>query len=474
MYLGVDIGSSFVKSAILDSVRGEVGEVIKVETPGFVPGSNPLYREISPDEALAVVRCSIDDHLSRRGDIEGILFSTQMHGFVLMDAGGAAVTNYVTWQDERATETIPAFGQTSLQRVGDLLDLDDVRRSGMPVKPSLAICTLYHWQHNERVQARSKPPYWFCTLGDYVIARLAGQKPRSHVTNAAATGLVDMETGEWSATVARKLGFDFLAFPPLIRDDEACGFYRSGTRTIPLYPALADHQSSMYGAYLEPETDLAINMGTGSQICVVSEELTYGEYETRPFFEGKYLRAIPHIPAGRSLNLLTEFVQDIAARICDFKMSKASVWRKLQPAIEAAALAAQPAGAVGQEPLDVNISFFHTSAVPRNGAIHGITEENFNVGNLFYGAFRDMARNYYRLHHRLYQRLYQREPTAESEVRRIVCTGGLAERHPVLRRLIEEQFGLPCSQVPYSGDALAGLLRMARNLPGREIDPRRD
>lgn len=470
MYLGVDIGSSFVKSAVLDTVRGEVGEVTKIETPGFVSGTNPRYREISPDETLVTVRRLIDDHLSRHDDIEGILFSTQMHGFVLMDAGGAAVTNYVTWQDERATETVPALGKTSLQRVIDVLNTDDVRRSGMPVKPSLATCTLLHWKHEERARVQPKPPYWFCTLGDYVIAGLTGEEPRGHITNASATGLVDLEIGDWSTTVAGKLGFDFLRFPRLAREDEVCGLYRSGMRPIPLYPALADHQSSMYGAYLVPETDLAINMGTGSQICVVSEALTYGEYETRPFFEGRYLRTIPHIPAGRSLNLLAEFIQDIAARVCGVEMSKASVWQKLQPAIEAAAWAAEPAAASEGAPLDVNISFFHTSAVARDGAIRGITEDNFNVGSLFYGAFRDMAQNYFRLHHRL----HHREPETASDIRRIVCTGGLAERHPVLRRLIEEQFGLPCSEVPYSGDALAGLLRLARNLQGGESDRQRE
>ena len=482
MYLGVDIGSSFIKVAILDTGRSQVRNVTKVETPAFLPAPNPLYREISPEQTLAAVRTLIDWYLERsdRGDledhehrIEGILFSTQMHGFLLMDESGNAVCNYVTWQDERATEPLreadsPAGSalprqQSATDCVRELLDDDDVRRSGMPVKPSLATCTLYHWRHNEGARLGVKTPLWFCTIGDYVIAALAQQRPRAHITNAAATGLVDLETGDWSSTVGRKLGFDFLRFPDLAQDNEPCGFYQAGTRRIALYPSFADHQSSMFGAHLEPEADLAINMGTGSQICVVSNTRTHGEYETRPFFDGCYLRAIPHIPAGRSLNLLAEFIQDTAATVCGTKVSKSAVWERIQPLIaEAAAVQdAPPETEQTAEPqLDVNISYFRTSAVPQDGAIRNIRERNLTLGNLFLAAFRDMARNYEQLHRRL--------TIHGTSIERIVCTGGLAERHPVLRRCIEARFGLPCTEVPYAGDALAGLLRLAHRMEQRE------
>lgn len=444
MYVGIDIGSSFVKSAVLDTEKFAVGEIRKIAVPGFVPNPNPLVRENDPNAILDAVRRLIDWNVSKHNSIEGVLFSTQMHGFVLMDEAGNSITNYVTWQDERSTEAMNRSGQTYLDAVKLLLDADDVRKSGMPIKPSLATCNLYHWMQHHQPDR----PCWFSTLGDYVIARLSHEKPSCHMTNAASTGLVDIEAEDWSSNVTGKLGFDSLSFPPIIKEDVPCGVYETGGVRIPLYPAVGDQQASMHGIFLTAETDLAINMGTGSQLCVASGKPTYGDYETRPFFENRYLRVIPHLPAGRALSVLVGFIQDIGLKVYDTQMSTAAIWEKLDACIE------EVAETDAEKDLDVNISFFQTAVVPNDGAIRGINERNFTVGSLFYGAFENMARNYYNLHHKLL--------LGETQIERILCTGGLAERNPLLKRIIGEKFNLPCSAVPYSGDALAGLLRLAR------------
>lgn len=445
MYLGIDIGSSFIKSALLDAGTGEVRDVEKKRAPEFIPNTNPLIKENDPEEIFDLVKRIIDLRAGVLQNIEGVLFSTQMHGFLLTDERGAARTKYVSWQDERCTEKIGGSRETYLDRIRSLLPAEDVKKSGTPVKPSLAMCNL------SRLLADFKPagPLLFCTLGDYVIARLTGRRPVCHLTNAASSGMIDLETRTWNPGIMGKLGFEGISFPEIVPENYPCGVYRAAGRELLLYPAVADHQAAMYGAYVTPGDDLAVNIGTGSQICVVSEDRVYGDYELRPFFDGKYLKSVCHIPAGRALEVLVDFIRDIGSGVYGIEKSGEEVWEKIRAVTDGT----RAAGTSGTD-LDVSISFFRASAVPYGGAVKNINEENLTLGNLFLGAFGSMARNYRDLYDR-------RLSTPGRDIRRIVCAGGLPRKFPVLLELIGKEFGLPCGLTPHSEDTLHGLLRIA-------------
>ena len=40
--------------------------------------------------------------------------------------------------------------------------------------------------------------------------------------------------------------------------------------------------------------------------------MAFGDYQTRPFFDGRFLATITHIPAGRSLNALVGLLSELA------------------------------------------------------------------------------------------------------------------------------------------------------------------
>ena len=63
-------------------------------------------------------------------------------------------------------------------------------------------------------------------------------------------------------------------------------------------------QTALFGAQISKE-DVCINIGTGSQILAMcGSNLEYSEnYDVKPFF-GKFIKAISHIPAGRSFNFI--------------------------------------------------------------------------------------------------------------------------------------------------------------------------
>ncbi len=476
-YIGIDIGSSFIKAAFLDVKKFEISEIVKIEAPDFIfkDKDNCRMKEIDADKVFVIVKGIIDDYVSKHNavkdgtdkkegtaggtegtqgteGIEGILFSTQMHGFILTGGDGNRdpATNYITWQDERSLCIIDDTGETYLQRLESLLDSEDFRKSGTRLKPSLAISNLCHWTYNNRNRADEN--LIFCTLGDYVIMKLTGGEPMCHLTNAASTGMVDLTTGSWNADVINKLGFGNIRFPQIVTENTVCGIYNAPGdasvkvkgRGIPVYPAVGDHQAAMSGAFLRPGRDLAINIGTGSQLCMVSENLVFGSYETRPFFDGAYLKAITHIPAGRSLNVLVDFIKDIGIKIFDLQPDEKAIWQKIDSYIS---------GDTGETDLDVNISFFKTSALPCGGHIGNINEKNLKVDGLFYAAMKNMAGNFYALHKLIL--------ADGGKPEKIICAGGLVRKSPVLLKMIEEAFGLPVSLTPYTEDTLTGLMRLA-------------
>jgi sugar (pentulose or hexulose) kinase len=214
------------------------------------------------------------------------------------------------------------------------------------------------------------------------------------------------------------------------------GTLRSGGSAIPCYAALGDQQCALFGADLQRD-ELSINVSTGSQVSRRTERLELGDYQTRFYLGSDYLNTITHIPAGRSLNVLVEFVTEYARHGGG---DAAGVWDYI-----ASATATADGGG-----LECDLSFFK-GPFGEHGRIEGITTENLTVGNLFRAAFETMSEYFAVCAARL-------QP---HEFSRIALTGGLPQSVPVLRRLIVERFGLPVREPAAAEETLLGLLRAA-------------
>ena len=139
-----------------------------------------------------------------------------MHGFVLGDT-------YVSWQDTSCLKKNPD-GISYLDELKEKISREDMRRTGVYLKPSLGLCNLYAIL-GEGNQGREEEIF---TLGSYLIHRLTGRNC-CHITNAAPWGLVDLETKDWDPELLRKLSFDRMRFPEIAREDtQVCGSLSGG------------------------------------------------------------------------------------------------------------------------------------------------------------------------------------------------------------------------------------------------------
>ncbi|TVY08395.1 sedoheptulokinase [Paenibacillus cremeus] len=431
-FLGIDIGSSYLKAALFDLSECRIQSIRKIKAPEFVPHASSNFKENDPIDFLNRVVEMIDQYLDEDLDIQGIVFSTQMHGFVLTDESGEPISNFIGWQDRRALERVEDSNETYLEWLERLMDSRVHNVNG--------VCSLYHW-----VLHHPKEKAWFCTLGDFIISKLSGEKPACHLTNAASTGMVNLEQGEWDWKLIRTLGLDHIVFPPIVKESAATGIYRTRNQQISLYPAVGDQQAALLGSFIRPDQDLVLNIGTGAQMCILDQHPTFGSYETRPFFEGMYFRTLSHIPGGRSLQVLVDFIKGVGEKIYgQAEIEDGEIWGRVDRYL----------AFIQETDLQVNVSFFNSSMQPDEGSVRNIKEHNFKVEDLFLGALNNMADQYLK-HYRILK------SPQENQVNRVICAGGVVRKSPILFNLIGERFSMPCELSPFSEDTLVGLFRIA-------------
>jgi sugar (pentulose or hexulose) kinase len=101
---------------------------------------------------------------------------------------------------------------------------------------------------------------------------------------------------------------------------------------------------------------------------------------------------------------------------------------------------------------------FYASALGDQGAITNAREENLTVGHLFRAAFEGMADNYAQCARRV---------CPAGDWRRLLFSGGVALKTPLLRHLICDRLGREHRLAPSEEDTLLGLLALALAFSGR-------
>lgn len=433
-FIGIDIGTSFIKGGVLDLDGMTIHSIQRQAFPEPIAGLPALHFEVDPHAVVHAVRTLVESLLDSIPDCAGIVMCSQMHGLVLMDAAGTPVSNVITWRDQRALASHPAGG-TYFDRMMAQIDERERQELGNGLRAGLPICALY-WLAEERKLPPNAIP---ATLPDFVIAQLCpgAANPGVEPTNAAAHGAFNVSTRNWHHQVIQRLGLGELNWPEVRAVNDVAGVLTIRGKEIPCYAPVGDHQCALAGTFLE-SGELSLNVSTGSQVSLVTETLTFGDYEIRPYFDDRYLNTLVQIPAGRALDALVALLTELARRS---GVELDDPWAHITAAVEE----------TPQSDLEINLAFF-ASALGDRGQIANISEENLSVGHLFRAAYQEMANNYLHCALRL---------SPERTWSRLVFSGGLVQKQDALRTLIQTRFGDAYRLCASTEDALLGLLSLA-------------
>ena len=437
-FIAVDIGSTFIKAAIYDLTYNKVIFTQKVHTPAKLESPDPHRFEVDASEIVATITSIIDKCMAISVDIGGILFSTQQHGCVLHHPQRR--DTYLSWQDTRCLKTNPESGISYMEELSSVLPPEIMVRTGVPIKPALALCNLYALFKEENLSRQGDIRLY--TLGSYVIEKLTGRNI-CHVTNAAPMGFVNLLEKRWDTDILRRAGLDFIRLPELTAEIECCGVYQTPGFTLPVYPDLGDVQTSVYGTGAV-SGDMIVNIGTSGQLIMIRDDYEPGDYEIRPYYDQNYCYVVSRMPGGRNFDVQIDYMRRIGETIFGVSLSKEEIWNR----VESNCCFSHTEG------LEVDCSFYEVPDRLADGKILHINHANFTPDNVMAATAADFGRVY-----RKYSTIIRKGRPFEGT---LYFSGGAVLKNVFLKEAIARVMEAPKVVSAQPDEVYGGMFRLAK------------
>ncbi len=365
--IAIDCGASYIKGAKI--VNGIIIERRQEVSPKICRDEELL----KPKQIYKLINL-VDSMIQKlvRGEKEvKLCISNEMHGFLLTDINGTPYTDYISWQNELGSDELSILKQEKFNKL--------IQKTGMSLRAGLPSCNLFHLCNHNYINDCF--PIYFYTLGDFLIRKFTDKQPVCHPTNAAATGLYDINKEEWNKELINQIGSSKIVYPEIGERIITICKYKV---LFHVFPAIGDYQAALLGAGIQ-ENMISINLGTGAQVSVLSKAMKLSkEYQICPYFYSNYLYRIAHLPSGRAINVYYRFFKEFLF-LLNIEVSDEKLWELLLKEAENSK----------NTKLLFDMSFFENPITHNTvGSIQNISEYGFTVGNVIRGALNQMINDY--------------------------------------------------------------------------------
>lgn len=422
--LGIDIGTTSIGVSLNALDTGEQAEAYSIPNGSDVKTENPHFREQDISVIADKVSKIADSLTSDFPEISVIGFTGQMHGIVYLDENGNAVSNLITWQDERGSEKT-ADGTAYAEKLSEL--------SGYKVSSGYGLVTHFYNIINGLVP---KNAVSFCTAMDYTAMRLCKRKtPVVHVSNSASFGIFNVKEGRFDTDAVEKSGISAGILPRTTAESEIIGYYKD----IPVAAALGDNQASFIGSVSDEEKSILVNFGTGSQISFVGTEANVcSEMELRPFVGGKFLLCGSALCGGRAYAVVERFFREYVKEAFGKAESQYGVMNRLAEK--------------ECECPTVDTRFSGTRSNPLSGGgISNLTESNFTPSGIIRGTLFGMANELYEMY----------ESAGKPPFEKLAASGNAVRKNAVFKKILEQVFSREVFVPDVKEEAASGAAKFA-------------
>lgn len=260
--LGIDLGTTGVKALLVDE-KGRVVDSSVRNYPLLVP--RPGWAEQDPEEWEKASFQALRD-LTERHEGERILaigLTGQMHGAVLLDAGGEVIRPPILWCDQRTVEE-----SEEIHRIFGYERFLEI--TGNPALTGFTAPKIL-W-------VRKKEPDNFRRLRkillpkDYLRYLLTGELI-TDVTDASGTSLFEVVNRRWSKEVLKGLGLKEDNLPPVQESPEISGRVtreaakKTGLKEgTPVVSGAGDQAASAFGCGIIREGLISVTLGTSGVV----------------------------------------------------------------------------------------------------------------------------------------------------------------------------------------------------------------
>lgn len=267
--IGVDLGTSAVK-VLLVSQAGQVVDEVTKAYPLY--HDQPGYSEQDPEDWVKQTKAALRELTDRVNDpqaIQGLSFSGQMHGLVLLGADYRPLRRAILWNDTRTTEECREIeANVGLNRMYAITKNPALEGFTLPK-------LLWVKKHEPDIFNQAS---LFLLPKDYVRYRLAGDLSMDY-SDAAGTLLLDVANKAWSTEMCEKNGIPFELCPALVGSDQMTGTILAEvaaetglTTDCKVFAGGADNACGAIGAGIL--TDGLTLSSTGTSGVVLSYEAT--------------------------------------------------------------------------------------------------------------------------------------------------------------------------------------------------------
>ncbi|MFP3122274.1 MULTISPECIES: xylulokinase [Bacillaceae] len=267
--IGIDLGTSAVKILLINQ-NGEVCHELSKSYPLIQEKSG--YSEQNPEEWVEKTAQGLAELVQKfqgnAEDIEGISFSGQMHGLVLLDEEHQVLRNAILWNDTRTTE--------QCRQINEIVGTD--RLLEITKNPALEGFTLPKllWVKQYEPEVFEKA-HVFMLPKDYLRYRMTGEI-HSEYSDAAGTLLLNVSKKTWSTEICELVGIKSELCPPLVESHQFVGTITSDfanwtglSESVKVFAGGADNACGAIGSGILSEGRTLCSIGTSGVVLSYEE-----------------------------------------------------------------------------------------------------------------------------------------------------------------------------------------------------------
>ncbi|MGM0640879.1 MAG: xylulokinase [Thermotogota bacterium] len=257
-YLGIDIGTSSIKSIVLNE-KNEIVE--QYSYPLEVINKKNNYSEQSPEKWLVGVKSCIKNIKSK---IKSVSFSGQMHTLVPLDKNGDVIRDAILWNDGRSTN--------ECKEATELLGGEEsvLSITGNSLLEGFTLPKLL-WIKNNEPENYNKI-YKVLLPKDYIIYKLTGNIGIDY-SDASGTSFLDIKNNKWSDDLLDKLKIPKEILPDIYNSNDFRGYLNySKQKNVMVYSGGADNAISAFGNGVLETGDTIISLGTSGTVLAITEK----------------------------------------------------------------------------------------------------------------------------------------------------------------------------------------------------------
>jgi xylulokinase len=274
LLLGIDLGTSFVKAAVVDAATGKVLASAKnMDSEAQILSKEPGWAEQCPNQWWEYVKSAIlNVHATKRydpKDIVAIGIAYQMHGLVMVDKDQKVLRDSIIWCDSRAV----SIGEKAFRKIGEERALTHLLNS-----PGNFTASKLAWV-KENEPGIYENVFKFMLPGDFICMKLTGEITTTPA--ALSEGVFwDFKKDKVSRDVMKHFGFNEELIPKVNLVFAVHGLVGGAVaKELSLQPGIAvsykagDQLNNALSLNVMRPGEVAATAGTSGVIYAVTDQL---------------------------------------------------------------------------------------------------------------------------------------------------------------------------------------------------------